>query len=33
MKIHILIEEHMDELTYLVAQEHGKVWEEAMGDV
>jgi malonate-semialdehyde dehydrogenase (acetylating)/methylmalonate-semialdehyde dehydrogenase len=28
-----LIEKHMDELTYLVAQEHGKVWDEAMGDV
>lgn len=28
-----LMEEHMDELTYLVAQEHGKVWEEAKGDI
>jgi malonate-semialdehyde dehydrogenase (acetylating)/methylmalonate-semialdehyde dehydrogenase len=32
-KLRQLIEEHMDELTYLVAQEHGKVWDEAMGDV
>jgi len=32
-KLRGLIEEHMEELTYLVAQEHGKVWEEAMGDV
>ncbi|MDF2943332.1 MAG: methylmalonate-semialdehyde dehydrogenase [Herbinix sp.] len=32
-KLRQLIEEHMAELTYLVAQEHGKVWEEAMGDV
>lgn len=32
-KVRQLIEEHMDELTYLVAQEHGKVWEEAKGDV
>lgn len=28
-----LIKKHMDELTYLVAQEHGKVWDEAQGDV
>ena len=28
-----LIEENMEELTYLVAQEHGKVWSEAEGDV
>ncbi len=28
-----LIIEHMDELTLLVATEHGKVWEEAKGDV
>ncbi len=28
-----LLDEHLDELTYLVAQEHGKVWDEAMGDV
>jgi malonate-semialdehyde dehydrogenase (acetylating)/methylmalonate-semialdehyde dehydrogenase len=32
-KLRRLIEEHMEELTYLVAQEHGKVWEEAQGDV
>ncbi|MDF2543683.1 MAG: methylmalonate-semialdehyde dehydrogenase [Herbinix sp.] len=32
-KLRQLIDEHMDELTYLVAQEHGKVWEEAQGDV
>jgi malonate-semialdehyde dehydrogenase (acetylating)/methylmalonate-semialdehyde dehydrogenase len=32
-KLRQLIDEHMDELTYLVAQEHGKVWEEALGDV
>jgi len=28
-----LIDQHMDELTYLVAQENGKVWDEAQGDV
>ncbi|MCC8023468.1 MAG: aldehyde dehydrogenase family protein, partial [Clostridiales bacterium] len=28
-----LIEEHLDELTELVAREHGKVWDEALGDV
>jgi len=28
-----LLDQHLDELTYLVAQEHGKVWDEAMGDV
>ncbi len=32
-KVRQLIEEHMDELTYLVAEENGKVWEEAKGDV
>lgn len=32
-KVRQLIEEHMEELTYLVAQEHGKVWDEAEGDV
>lgn len=32
-KIRQLIDEHMDELTYLVAEEHGKVWEEAKGDI
>jgi len=28
-----LIDKHIDELTRLVAEEHGKVWEEALGDV
>ena len=28
-----LLDKHLDELTYLVAQENGKVWDEAMGDV
>jgi len=28
-----LLDQHMDELTYLVAREHGKVWEEARGDI
>ncbi|MGI6249712.1 MAG: CoA-acylating methylmalonate-semialdehyde dehydrogenase [Acutalibacteraceae bacterium] len=28
-----LLEEHMDELTDLVAREHGKVWAEAKGDI
>ena len=28
-----LLDQHLDELTYLCAQEHGKVWDEAMGDV
>ena len=28
-----LLDAHLDELTYLVAQEHGKVWEEAKGDI
>ncbi|NLK28482.1 MAG: CoA-acylating methylmalonate-semialdehyde dehydrogenase [Clostridiales bacterium] len=32
-KVRQLIEEHMDELTHLVAEENGKVWEEAKGDV
>lgn len=32
-KVRQLIEENMEELTYLVAQEHGKVWDEAAGDV
>lgn len=32
-KLHSLIEAHMDELTTLVATEHGKVLEEAKGDV
>jgi methylmalonic acid semialdehyde dehydrogenase len=32
-KMRQLIEEHLDELTYLVAQENGKNWSEAQGDV
>lgn len=32
-KLRELINEHMDELTMLVAKEHGKVWDEAKGDV
>jgi malonate-semialdehyde dehydrogenase (acetylating)/methylmalonate-semialdehyde dehydrogenase len=28
-----LLDEHLDELTYLLAQENGKKWDEAMGDV
>ncbi|PKM73564.1 MAG: methylmalonate-semialdehyde dehydrogenase (CoA acylating) [Firmicutes bacterium HGW-Firmicutes-16] len=28
-----LLEKHMDELTMLVAREHGKVWSEAKGDI
>jgi len=28
-----LLDQHLDELTYLCAREHGKVWDEAMGDV
>ena len=28
-----LIDQHMEELTHLVAREHGKVWEEAKGDI
>lgn len=32
-KMRDLIEQHMDELTYLVALENGKAWEEAKGDV
>jgi len=32
-KMRDLIVEHMDELTYLVAQENGKNWDEAKGDV
>lgn len=28
-----LLDQHLDELTQLVALEHGKVWNEAMGDV
>lgn len=32
-KVRDLLYEHIDELTYLVAQENGKVWGEAKGDV
>jgi len=32
-KMRDLIEAHMDELTHLVAEENGKVWSEAQGDV
>ncbi|MDF2800744.1 MAG: methylmalonate-semialdehyde dehydrogenase [Anaerocolumna sp.] len=32
-KVRELIDVHMEELTRLVAEEHGKVWDEAMGDV
>lgn len=32
-KVRDIINENMDELTYLVALENGKVWEEAKGDV
>ncbi|MDR2587881.1 MAG: aldehyde dehydrogenase family protein, partial [Spirochaetales bacterium] len=32
-KFRDLVVEHMDELTRLVAREHGKVWEEAAGDI
>ena len=28
-----LLDEHLDELTYLCAQENGKKWDEAMGDI
>ena len=32
-KLRDLIDKHMDELTYLVAEENGKAWDEAQGDV
>lgn len=32
-KIRELLEKNLEELTYLVAEEHGKVWSEAEGDV
>jgi malonate-semialdehyde dehydrogenase (acetylating)/methylmalonate-semialdehyde dehydrogenase len=32
-KMKELLDAHLDELTRLVATEHGKVWDEAMGDV
>jgi malonate-semialdehyde dehydrogenase (acetylating) / methylmalonate-semialdehyde dehydrogenase len=32
-RLKALLDTHLEELTHLVAQEHGKVWNEAMGDV
>jgi malonate-semialdehyde dehydrogenase (acetylating)/methylmalonate-semialdehyde dehydrogenase len=32
-KFRSLVEEHLDELTYICARENGKVWEEAKGDI
>jgi len=32
-RLKALLDKHLDELTRLVATEHGKVWDEAMGDV
>ena len=32
-KMKVLVEKHLDELTYLCAAENGKKWDEAMGDV
>ncbi|MCL2782728.1 MAG: CoA-acylating methylmalonate-semialdehyde dehydrogenase [Propionibacteriaceae bacterium] len=32
-KFRDLVEQHMDELTMCVAREHGKVWDEAAGDI
>jgi malonate-semialdehyde dehydrogenase (acetylating)/methylmalonate-semialdehyde dehydrogenase len=32
-KMKHILDEHLDELTYLCAQENGKKWEEAMGDI
>jgi len=32
-KMKQLLDEHLDELTFLCAQENGKKWEEAMGDI
>ena len=32
-RMKVLLDKHQDELTRLVAEEHGKVWDEAMGDV
>jgi malonate-semialdehyde dehydrogenase (acetylating)/methylmalonate-semialdehyde dehydrogenase len=32
-KMKTLLEEHLDELTYLCAQENGKKWDEAKGDI
>jgi malonate-semialdehyde dehydrogenase (acetylating) / methylmalonate-semialdehyde dehydrogenase len=32
-RLKALLDECLEDLTYMVAQEHGKVWDEAMGDV
>jgi malonate-semialdehyde dehydrogenase (acetylating) / methylmalonate-semialdehyde dehydrogenase len=32
-RLKALLDKHLDELTMLCAKEHGKVWDEAMGDV
>ena len=32
-KFRELLDRHLNELTRMVATEHGKVWEEAQGDV
>lgn len=32
-RLKALLDKHLDELTHLCAKEHGKVWNEAMGDV
>jgi malonate-semialdehyde dehydrogenase (acetylating)/methylmalonate-semialdehyde dehydrogenase len=32
-KMKQLLDEHLEELTHLCAQENGKKWDEAMGDV
>jgi malonate-semialdehyde dehydrogenase (acetylating) / methylmalonate-semialdehyde dehydrogenase len=32
-RMKVLLDQHLDELTYLLAQENGKKWDEAMGDV
>jgi malonate-semialdehyde dehydrogenase (acetylating)/methylmalonate-semialdehyde dehydrogenase len=32
-RMKVLLDQHLDELTSLCALEHGKVWDEAMGDV
>lgn len=32
-RVKALMDKHLDELTVLCAKEHGKVWDEAMGDV
>jgi len=32
-RVKALMDKHLEELTLLCAKEHGKVWDEAMGDV